>query len=172
MCCCGKSIKQLLMNSAVRSIQFADWSTFSSNTSAVQLMSLSPPGLPLIHGITSLTVLVRRVLHSVGPIAFVCDVGIRVGAWWIGDAGFDMAAAAFVVSPGIHCEMGGHFPQDACIQEHTTWKHIRREESNNAGKQTSIRVEYEENCVLFWESERSDSTQPNWPESDFMSSTV
>lgn len=89
----------LLINSVVRFIQFPDcvlWMT---------------------HGIKSLTVLVGCVLHSVGPVAFVCDVGVRVGTWWIGDAGIDVAATTLVVSPSVHCEMGGHFPQDACREE-------------------------------------------------------
>lgn len=93
----------------------------------------------MTHGIKSLTVLVGCVLHSVGPIAFVGDVGVRVGAWWIGDAGVDVAATTLVVSPSVHCEMGGHFPQNAC-----------REETNKEN-QTS---ESEEN---FWISKQKQS---------------
>ncbi|TNN51673.1 hypothetical protein EYF80_038085 [Liparis tanakae] len=52
-----------------------------------------------------LTVLVGRVLRPVGPVPLVGDVGVRGGARRGRHAGFDQAAAALMVRPGVHQEV-------------------------------------------------------------------
>lgn len=89
-------------------LQFADWSTFSFYTSTAQQI-VSPSENQPITTEKSLTVLIWRVLHSVRPVAFVRDVGIRVGARRIGNARFDVTAAALIVSSSVHNEMCSDF---------------------------------------------------------------
>lgn len=66
---------------------------------------------------SSLTLFVCSVLHSVGPVAFVGEVGVRVVARGVHDTSFDVVSPALGLGPGVHDEVCGHVTENTCEQK-------------------------------------------------------
>lgn len=62
----------------------------------------------------SLTILVGGVVHTVGAIAVVGDVGVGLGTRGVDHPSLDVGPPRLGECPGIHREVSAHLPQHPC----------------------------------------------------------
>lgn len=63
----------------------------------------------------SLTVLVGGVVHAVGAVAVVGDVGFGFGTRGVQHPGLDVGPPGFGERPRVHREVGADLPQHPCV---------------------------------------------------------